>query len=41
VRVVDSVDGREIAYWVIDEIEEDAQEVLGAILGAALGGELE
>jgi len=40
IRVVEAETGREIAYWSIDEIEEDAPEVLGAIFGAALGGEL-
>jgi hypothetical protein len=35
-RVVDS-DG-EIAYWTVDEIVEDPDAVLGAIMGALIGG---
>ena len=37
VEVVNA-DGREIAYWAIDEISEDSADVLGAIFGAVLGG---
>lgn len=37
IRVVDA-EGREIAYWTIDEVSEDPADVLGAIFGAVIGG---
>jgi hypothetical protein len=37
VRVLDAT-GEEIAYWTIDELQEDPSDVMGAIFGACIGG---
>jgi hypothetical protein len=39
VRIV-GASGKEIAYWASEEWAEDAEVVMGAILGAAKGGRL-
>jgi len=38
VRVVDKHLLTEIAYWVVDEWEEDGADVMGAIIGALCDG---
>jgi hypothetical protein len=38
VRFVDRHDYTEIAYWVVDEWEEDGADVMGAIIGCACQG---
>ena len=39
VRVCNS-EGEEIAYWTMDEVIEDPADVLGAMMGALIGGRL-